>query len=131
MKVFRFYIPAAVWTVIIFLLCLMPASDIPNTTFSKIPYFDKLVHAGIFAGFVFLWAFALYKSGKSHHLVYLAIVILIAISLGFIIEILQKELISLHRDFDLWDWVADSLGAFFGGAVFNELFRGERKHAEG
>lgn len=127
MKFSRFYIPAVIWTVIILLLCLMPASDVPNTFMSRIPHFDKLVHAGIFAGFVFLWAFALHKSGKSHPLVYLAIVIIIAILLGFLIELLQKELISLHRDFDMWDWVADILGAFFGGAIFNVVFRGKKK----
>lgn len=127
MKKVSYFIPAVLWTLVILALCLMPSSDIPNTFASRIPYFDKLVHCGIFAGFVVLWALGMKQAGKKHPMVYLARVILIAIFLGLIIEILQKELVTLHRSFDWWDWIADCVGAFLGGAIFREIYRGKEE----
>lgn len=127
MKKVRYFIPAVVWTIVILALTLMPASDIPNTFASRIPYFDKLVHCGIFAGFVLLWSIGIKRLGNKHPMIYLARVILVAILLGLIIEILQKELVSLHRSFDWWDWLADCIGAFLGGAIFREIYRDRKE----
>lgn len=133
MRLIRFYIPAILWTLIILVLTLMPASDVPNTFLSKIPHFDKVVHAGIFALFVVLWYACVRKyyiiryPGNSdthfHPVNTLALIILVAIVLGILIEITQKEWKFIHRDFEWYDWVADIIGAFFGGAVANELFK--------
>lgn len=133
MKLIRYYLPAIVWTLIILLLTLMPAADVPNTFMSRIPHFDKLVHAGIFALFVILWYACIrkyfkvkYPQDKDKHfrpVTALALIILIAIILGILIEITQKEWTSIHRDFEWFDWVADIIGAFFGGAVANEIFK--------
>jgi hypothetical protein len=136
MKLIRFYLPAIVWTIIILILTLLPASDIPHTILSRIPYFDKLVHAGIFALFVILWYAASYKSFSAayaggnkegtrqyHPMTVLAWVIIAAILLGFCIEIVQKDWTTIHRDFEWWDWVADTIGAFFGGTIAVELFK--------
>lgn len=129
----RFYLPAIAWTIIVLLMTLLPASDIPNTFFSKIPYFDKMVHAGIFGLFVILWYAGSHKSFTSsaspervrsyHPLTMLAVVILAAVILGLVIEIIQKEWTVIHRDFEWFDWIADIFGAFFGGAVANEIFK--------
>ncbi|HEX5555617.1 MAG TPA: hypothetical protein VFX43_20410 [Chitinophagaceae bacterium] len=137
MKLIRFYLPAMVWTLVILILTLMPAVDIPHPPpFLQIPHLDKLVHGGIFALFVILWYAASYKSfsatyGKTkdtgirqyHPLTVLAVVILAAVILGLLIEITQKEWTTIHRDFEWFDWLADIIGAFFGGAVANEIFK--------
>lgn len=133
MRFFRYYFPAIIWTAVILLLTLMPSSDIPNTFLSKIPNFDKLVHAGIFALFVILWYASLYKyftrkypdnlHEKFHPVTTLAYIILAAVVLGILIEITQKVWTSIHRDFDWFDWLADCIGAFFGGAITNEIFK--------
>lgn len=132
MRFFRFFWPAIGWTVIILLLTLLPASDIPNTPFGKIPNFDKLVHAGIFAVFVILWYGALLKFRNDtklenplpvQPLTLLAKIILLAVILGFLIEVIQKDWKTIHRDFEWFDWLADTIGAFFGGAIAVELFR--------
>lgn len=111
----------------------MPAADVPNTFLSKIPHFDKVVHAGIFALFVILWYVSIRKylfikypdnhEKKFNPMATLAWIILIAIILGILIEIIQKEWKSIHRDFEWFDWVADIIGAFFGGAIVNEIFK--------
>lgn len=133
MKLTRYYLPAIIWTLIILLLTLMPASDVPNTFMSRIPHFDKLVHAGIFALFVILWYACIRKyfivkypadhNKYFHPIKALALIILIAILLGILIEITQKIWTSIHRDFEWFDWVADIIGAFFGGAIANEIFK--------
>jgi hypothetical protein len=135
MKLIRFYLPAIVWTIVILILTLLPASDIPHTVLLKIPHFDKLVHAGIFGLFVILWYAAFYKSFSAgynekketvrqyHPLTVLASVIIAAIVLGLCIEIIQRDWTTIHRDFEWWDWVADTIGAFLGGAIAVEIFR--------
>lgn len=122
MKKISGFLPAVVWTIVILILCLMPSSDVPDTFLSKIPYFDKFVHCGIFAGFVFLWALGVRRLGLKHQIIYLARFILIAALLGLAIEFAQKEFISIHRNFDWWDWVADFIGALLGAAIFREAF---------
>lgn len=108
----------------------MPASDIPSGFFSKIPHFDKMVHAGIFGLFVILWYAALYKAYSSYQtpekfqpFTLLAGTIVAAIFLGLVIEIVQKDWKYIHRAFDWYDWLADTLGAFVGGALANEFFK--------
>lgn len=130
MRITRYYFPAVAWTIIMLVLTLLPSPDFPHTFLSSIPYFDKMVHAGIFGLFVILWYAGAYKSsqkaGKSgalHPMTLLARVILAAILLGLIIEIVQKEWRTIQRDFEWFDWVADTLGAFIGGAIAREIFR--------
>lgn len=130
LKSSRYYLPAVAWTLIMLVLTLLPASDLPRTFFFRVPYFDKLVHAGIFGLFVVLWYAGAYKKHRAapgdkqyHPMTLLARVILAAILLGLLIEVVQKEWATLHRDFEWMDWLADILGAFFGGALANEIFR--------
>ncbi|HLR38372.1 MAG TPA: VanZ family protein [Chitinophagaceae bacterium] len=130
MKKISAFLPAIIWTIIIIILTLMPASSVPNTPFSRIPYFDKMVHCGIFAGFVLLWSMLFRRlKGKEKQIVYMARAILIAIVFGLIIELLQGEITSIHRDFDWWDLVADIIGAFLGAAIFVEIY-GPKKEKE-
>lgn len=130
MKITRYYLPAIAWTVIMLVLTLLPSPDFPHTFLSSIPYFDKMVHAGIFGLFVILWYAGAYKSRQKegeakalHPMTLLARVIVAAIVLGLIIEVVQKEWRTIQRDFEWFDWIADILGAFFGGAIAGEIFR--------
>lgn len=130
MKVSRYYLPAVAWTVIMLVLTLLPSPDFPHTFLSSIPYFDKMVHAGIFGLFVILWYGAAYKTTMTggrkeavHPMTLLARVILAAVVLGLAIEIVQKEWRTIQRDFEWFDWLADALGAFIGAAIAREIFR--------
>src|SRR5699024_1167545 len=93
-------------------------------------YFDKMVHCGIFAGFVLLWSMLFRRlKGKEKQIVNMDRAILIAIVFGLIIELLQGESTSIYRRFDWWDLVADIIGAFLGAAIFVEIY-GPKKEKE-
>ncbi|HEX4851806.1 MAG TPA: hypothetical protein VFV08_13410, partial [Puia sp.] len=58
MKKFRRYLSksyvAVTWSLIIFILLALPGSMFPKEQSFTIPNFDKIVHIGLFAGFVLL-----------------------------------------------------------------------------
>jgi len=37
-----------IWALIIFILCSMPGKELPHSSMFQIPYFDKMVHFGLF-----------------------------------------------------------------------------------
>jgi VanZ family protein len=111
-----YFIPAIIWTVIILVLTLMPSKDIPNDTFlSRIPQFDKLVHAGLFCGFVVTWSFGYYYNNyDSRYFKRVFSFTILAICLGVCIEFVQLWWTAIHRDFEILDMVADAIGASIG-----------------
>lgn len=107
--------PAIFWSAILIFLLSIPGSDLPEeTSFLTIPYFDKWVHFGIFALFVILWCWALsFKKSRTKRVQNFIWVTLGGILLGYLMELVQKYLVP-HRDYDLWDVVADGAGAIVG-----------------
>jgi len=101
-----------VWTLIIGILLAMPGSMLPNETHFTIPQFDKIVHIGLFGGFVFLWN--LYLSSRSISFSRLLrlffLIFLLAEGYGIGMEFVQKYYIP-GRDFDEADIIADIIGA--------------------
>jgi VanZ family protein len=102
---------AILWTLLIFILCFMPAKDVPNVDF---PLADKWVHFVLFGTFAFLWLCSR-PSGKISHLL---IMLAASIITGWLVEELQGMLPSLGRNKDVWDIVADSIGGILGIALF-------------
>jgi VanZ family protein len=100
------------WSILIFILLSLPGSMIPNESTFVIPNFDKLVHIGLFGGFVLLWS--LYFSAKglpSKKLLRLFFFIfIIAVIYGISMEYVQKYFIPL-RYYDDADIIADMIGA--------------------
>jgi VanZ family protein len=105
------YVPI-VWTVIIGILCCLPGKVLPKETGFTIPQFDKIVHIGMFGGFVFLWN--LYLSKRSSALRFLLkgffIFYVIGNIYGIGMEYVQKYWIP-GRDYDLADIIADMIGS--------------------
>lgn len=113
------YIPVC-WTVLIGILLSLPGSVLPNEGRFKIPQFDKIVHIGLFGGFVFLWC--LYLSGqefpqKKRLSLFFRVFILAAIY-GIGMEYVQKYFIP-NRDFELGDIIADLIGASLAYGISN------------
>jgi glycopeptide antibiotics resistance protein len=98
------------WTIIIFLLMVMPPGKIPNQGLFGIPNLDKLVHMFLFGGFVWLWYFTVQKDRKSQAPEgILKRIFLVSACYGISMEFVQYFF--TDRSFDIWDIVADITGA--------------------
>lgn len=108
------------WTGIVAFLCFMPGSMIPNEGGFAIPNFDKIVHAGMFGGFAFLWC--LYLSNKVTDMRLLVrmffVVFILANAYGIGTEFIQRCCVPM-RDFDESDIIADMIGAGLGYGFSN------------
>lgn len=94
---------AVLWTLVIFYLCLDDSPNLPKFTF---PYKDKVVHFIFYFVFVFFWI----KSLKIKSNDYLVVVLFVALLQGIGIEFLQENF-TIHRTFDWYDILANSIGA--------------------
>jgi VanZ family protein len=103
---------AIIWTTVIFILLSLPGSMIPNESTFVIPNFDKVVHIGLFGGFVVLWS--LYFTTKllppKNLLRSFFLIFIIAVVYGIGMEYVQKYFIPL-RYYDEADIIADMIGA--------------------
>lgn len=122
-KLINSYWPAVLWSAIVIILLCIPGSDLPDeASFFEIPFFDKWVHFGIFALLVTLWCWAISFKKPQLKLVKKFILITIAsILLGYLMELVQKYLIP-NRDYDLWDVLADGIGAVTGFLISLKVF---------
>jgi hypothetical protein len=108
----RKFLPGIAWFFIVLVLTCLPGKDIPKIGWLDTIYFDKWVHAGMFAGITFLFCWPFYKSGFSNEkrINYFIKIAISASIWGLTIEFIQRFYIA-GRSFDLLDWAADSLGA--------------------
>lgn len=106
---------ALISTLVIAILCFMPASVMPDQDFY---YEDKLHHLVAFAGLSFLW-----MAYKNAYVPVLAGLIFFA----FFIEAVQHILpASFNRALDYYDVLADTIGIFCGFAfcrIYNFLVK--------
>lgn len=98
------------YLVLITALSLLPSRDFPDIPL--FPQADKLIHAGMYAGFTFLLlnAWKGYFIDRKKWLIPLAIA-----TWGISMELLQSTK-SIGRNFDLWDEAANIAGFFPGWA---------------
>jgi len=104
------------WAVIIFALCIVK----PSGNMAKalvIPHLDKIAHFGIHA---ILACFMLYEyhkvTGQKLLQIGLKKLLLIGISYGIVIELLQKWT-TTYRNFDLMDIFANITGTICGALI--------------
>lgn len=96
---------ALCWTGLVFYLCLTESSSLPKFNFE---FKDKIIHFLFYFIFVKLWYNSQIKAIKGiNHLMY---IVLLAIAIGVLIELLQKEF-TKTRTFDWLDIIANTLGA--------------------
>jgi VanZ family protein len=105
---------AVAWTLLIFILCLLPQKEIPEV---NVPFIDKWTHLVLFGGFSFLWLAARPVRGLKWPIT----LFFIASAIGAIIEGLQGLLVSLGRSMELMDWYADTVGGFLGICLFGVI----------
>lgn len=102
---------AIIWTLLIFIACLTPGRDLPKV---DVPLIDKWTHLVLFGVFSFLWLCA--HPIRSTR--WLILLLLISITIGCLIELLQGYFTSLGRSMELMDAVADGLGGLLGILLF-------------
>jgi VanZ family protein len=108
----------ALWTLLILALLLLPLRE--NALISRLnfPYFDKVVHCGLFAVFGFI---SIYGTAFSREFRYR---LLFGLVLGLVLAVgteLGQSLVP-SRDTSLMDLAADLLGLFFGLVAFTLLY---------
>jgi VanZ family protein len=100
---------ASCWFALTTYLLVIPGDALPKTNLISIPYFDKLVHIGLFAILSALWL----KSLKNRSITIDLIVVLGTIAYGVAMEFVQRDFVA-NRSFDVMDIMADSVGAVLG-----------------
>jgi len=109
-------IVAILWTLLIFVACLIPGDEIPEV---QVPLADKWVHFIIFGGFSFFWLCTFKRAVAKTGI----IMLFVAIALGYLVELLQGSGITTGRSYDLYDVLADGIGGLLGVLFFFMLKR--------
>jgi VanZ family protein len=117
------FTPAIGWFFLVLILICLPGQKFPKTDdwLDKI-FFDKWVHAGLFAVLAFLWMKPYVNSAlPKENILQTIFKIALSVSIwGLTTEFIQKYF-AYHRSFDLWDWAADSVGALFAYIVCKKI----------
>jgi hypothetical protein len=103
------------WLLISTLLLTIPGSAFPKENWLDKLWVDKWVHIVIFGVMVWLWCRAMPLSGVAKNRLNGLFIFFAMLWFGYGIgmEFVQKHLVA-NRGFDVWDIVADGLGAIAG-----------------
>jgi hypothetical protein len=106
------FLPGIAWFFVVLILICLPGDDVPHEGWMSISHFDKLVHAGLFGGIVFFFCLPFKKTtiAKEEKINIFTRIMISAIVWGLTTELIQKYFIP-GRQYDLMDWLADSIGA--------------------
>ena len=121
----KWNLPGIIWAFFIGYLCSLPGDEIPEVAFLP-EGFDKAVHFGLF----FILAILMSRGFKNqnNYLVLkkyaLPIILLFCIFYGGVIEWFQGNFL-IGRAADVYDWIADTVGAGFGMVFFNKIIDGK------
>ncbi len=109
------------WVILVSLGSAMSGKSVSKIKFFHIPYFDKIVHFGMYflLTFLLLQSFLKWTQEKNQlsHKFYI-LSLFISIFYGGILEILQG-IFFVHRSCDVSDLLANSLGAFAATLAFD------------
>jgi VanZ family protein len=102
--------PAIFWSVIIFLLLVMPPVNIKPEKPLEFSGLDKTIHFLLFGIMVWLWGYyqKTVSSKRKDLTLQLFFITIIVIGYGIVMEYVQDW---VGRDFDVWDMLADAAGA--------------------
>jgi VanZ family protein len=119
LRILKYHWRAILWIIIIALACLMPGDQLPNTSFfSKIPYFDKIVHFTMYFIFaLFLMSGFSRQYGKTSAKAYIFSFI-VAFMFGVMIEFIQEW---VGRSYDIYDMMANTAGIIVSLLLFNTV----------
>ena len=112
MKNIKYFLPAALWLLVILFLSGFPGNKVPEIPLWQ---FDKLVHSGIYGALTFLLLLGYSKQYSSPTKRYslVAKIVFFAIFYGGLMEILQHY-IFINRSGNWMDFAANTFGAILG-----------------
>ncbi|HRN80473.1 MAG TPA: VanZ family protein [Ferruginibacter sp.] len=115
------YGPGIIWFLIVLFLLTLPGSEIPNPIpwMQKI-YFDKWVHAGLFAVLTWLWLNPTLRTGKTLSTQRMVTTVFVIIAWGLATEYIQDQWVPF-RSFEWSDWGADAAGTLMGAIFFHQI----------
>jgi VanZ family protein len=116
------FLPAGLFTLVIALLSLLPSSEMSGISWFHIPFFDKIVHVGMYYLLAIFFLYALENSRPKLDFRLASIVFLVGIVYGGLLEILQY-LMHAGRSADWIDFMADCLGSLSGILLYFPLKR--------
>lgn len=114
----KFSILTVLWALTIIVLSFLPNEELPEITFLWSP--DKLAHFGVYAILAILLALSISKRWGNSTRKYVLIIIICGV-FGSMIEIFQPIL--TNRYFEIYDIVANLLGAIVGGLASSWIYR--------
>lgn len=102
--------PAIIWSVIIFLLLVIPPVHINQKKPLEFSGLDKTIHFLLFGIMVWLWGYYMktISSTRKNLILQLLLITIVVSVYGIVMEFVQDW---VGRDFDVWDMVADTAGA--------------------
>jgi VanZ like family len=113
-KFFNGFAPAVLWWAFVLVLMCTPGKDLPKLgSWTELISLDKIIHIIIFSFMAYFFMRPMALRGQSEDAkkqTFLKIAIAIALW-GLCTEFIQRFWVE-GRSFDLWDVVADSIGAF-------------------
>jgi len=127
---FKKFIPGIAWFFIVLTLMCLPGDELPPTDWLHINFLDKWLHMAVFGCLVFLFCWPFNNSGfnKVQRKYYFLKIVLAFSVWGLAIEFIQKYFVP-GRSFDLFDWAADSIGAFISFFICRKIFIKAGKYA--
>lgn len=111
---------AALWFLIVFVLCSFPGNQIPNFQFLNQISFDKMIHLGMFAiqMILILRSLYIYQIQLQKHILYIAELL---ICWGIVLEYMQTTFF-INRFGEWIDVIANSTGVLLGAWAGKKLY---------
>jgi|LauGreDrversion4_2_1035121.scaffolds.fasta_scaffold06024_7 VanZ family protein len=104
--------PAIIWTILIFVLLIIPTNGLEGKDVNEIPNVDKFVHVILFAVFSFLWLSFVDSTNPINDKFILLAILILGSLYGLGMEFVQKYF--TERSFSLLDALADTIGTAIG-----------------
>lgn len=108
------------WAILVVVLSTLSGNKVDEIPFMNLPHADKVAHFLLYFVFATLFIHDLihYKRLNRLQKQILFIALLVIISYGGLMELLQGGIKSIHRSEDLFDFMANSFGAVAAAIIF-------------
>jgi len=119
MKIITSFWKTIIWSCIVLFLSLSSENTLPHPSWLMFPHIDKAVHFIMYFVFtlVFIHDSEHYSKIRLKHGHIILITVLIVISIGGFLEILQR-IPSIHRNSDFLDFLTNTVGAVVASVLY-------------